>query len=87
MAISKSKNKKNLAKRKLRKEMQLKAEQLHNAVVITAMTNTYEKRLKEALSKHGISTAETEFDGIYKILKQNTNDISRINKRINKQLH
>ncbi len=59
MAISKSKNKRNLAKRKLRKENQLKAGQLHNAVVIAAMTNTYENRLNE-------------------LLKQNTNDISRI---------
>ncbi len=59
MAISKSKNKRNLAKRKLRKENQLKVDQLHNAVVIAAMTNTYENRLNE-------------------LLKQNTNDISRI---------
>ena len=66
MAISKSKNKRNLAKRKLRKENQLKVDQLHNAVVIAAMTNTYENRLNE-------------------LLKQNTNDISRIDQRINKQ--
>lgn len=59
MAISKSKNKRNLAKRKLRMENQLKVDQLHNAVVIAAMTNTYENRLNE-------------------LLKQNTNDISRI---------
>ena len=60
MAISKSKNKRNLAKRKIRKQNELKAEQLHNAVVIAAMTNTYENRLNE-------------------LLKQNQNDISRIN--------
>lgn len=59
MAISKSKNKRNLAKRKIRKQNELKAEQLHNAVVIAAMTNTYENRLNE-------------------LLKQNQNDISRI---------
>lgn len=52
MAISKSKNKRNLAKRKIRKQNQLKAEQLHNAVVIAAMTNTYENRLNELLKKN-----------------------------------
>lgn len=75
MAISKSKNKRNLAKRKLRKENKLKADQLHNAVVISAMTNVYEERLKQALAINGISTANTEYDGIYKLIKQNTNEL------------
>jgi RNase P protein component len=52
MAISKSKNKRNLAKRKIRKQNELKAEQLHNAVVIAAMTNTYENRLNELLKQN-----------------------------------
>ncbi len=52
MAISKSKNKRNLAKRKIRKQNELKAEQLHNAVVIAAMTNTYETRLNELLKQN-----------------------------------
>ena len=52
MAISKSKNKRNLAKRKIRKQNQLKAEQLHNAIVIAAMTNTYENRLNELLKQN-----------------------------------
>lgn len=52
MAISKSKNKRNLAKRKIRKQNELRAEQLHNAVVIAAMTNTYENRLNELLKQN-----------------------------------
>ena len=52
MAISKSKNKRNLAKRKIRKQNELKAEQLHNAVVIAAMTNTYENILNELLKQN-----------------------------------
>lgn len=74
MAISKSKNKRNLAKRKLRKENQLKAEQLHNAVVISAMTNTYENRLKEAIRINGTSLTNTENDGIFKLIKENSNE-------------
>lgn len=52
MAISKSKNKRNLAKRKIRKQNELKASQLHNAIVIAAMTNTYENRLNELLKQN-----------------------------------
>lgn len=59
MAISKSKNKRNLAKRKAKKLKELNIIKYNKAIAITAFTNTYENRLNE-------------------LLKQNTNDISRI---------
>jgi hypothetical protein len=52
MAISKSKNKRNLAKRKIRKQNELKAEQLQKAVAISALTNVYENRLNELINKN-----------------------------------
>lgn len=79
MAISKSKNKRNLAKRKLRKEKELNFIKNNKVIAITALTNIYEERLKQALAMNGTSLTNTEHGGIYKLIKENSDDISRIN--------